>query len=179
MSIALRLECVDQTASKILLKLVITSHEPHRILIPSPEITELQFTDAGGVDAQWGTSLMVHSSWSGLVLNPGESKAITFFVRPASTPRPTGDDHTDSDYHRWSISITAGRYDVRYSISVDGNYFDGDSHYRFSDVEKEARELAAQAWVGEAKSNVITIEHTEPPAPSNTGSTDARPPSVS
>jgi len=179
MSIALALECVGQTASQILLKLAITSHEPHRILIPFPQITGLQFTDAKRVDAEWRTHLMIHASWSGLVLNPGESKTVRLSVRPASTPHPTRNDQADSDYRRWAISITAGRYDVRFSMSVDGNYFDGDSHYRLPDVEKEARELEARAWVGEAKSNVITIEHTEPPAPPNAASAEAPPASVS
>jgi len=64
-------------------------------------------------------------------------------------------------------------------MSVGDNYFDGDSHYRFPDVEKEARELAASAWVGEAKSNIIAIEHAEPPVPPNAASADAPPASVS
>jgi hypothetical protein len=162
MSIALNLECVGQTASQILLKLVITSHEPHRILIPFPQITGLQFTDAQRVDAEWGTYLMVHARWSGLVFNPGESKTVTLSVHPASRPHTTRNKQVDSDY-RWAIGITPGRYDVRFSMLVDSNYFDGDSHYRLPHVEKEARELAAQAWVGEAKSNVITIEYTGPP----------------
>jgi hypothetical protein len=178
MSIALSLECVGQTASKILLKLVITSHEPHRILIPSPQITGLQFRDAKNVDAEWGTCQMVHASWSGLVLNPEESKTVTFSVRPASTLRSARGDQANLDYRRWAIGITAGRYAVWYSMSVDDNYFDGDSHYRFPDIEKEAREFAASAWAGEAKSNVIAVEHAEPPAPPSAACGDPPPASV-
>jgi hypothetical protein len=171
MSIELRLECIGQSSSNIQFRLAITSHEPHRILIPYPEITGLQFTDARGIGAQWYTCLLVSASWSGLVLDPGESKVATFSVRPASVPRPRRDD--DLDYYRWSVDITAGRYDVRYSMRVDADYFDGDSHYRFPQIEREAQELSARAWTGRAESNAVTIEHTEPTAPPNAPSASA------
>jgi hypothetical protein len=44
---------------------------------------------------------------------------------------------------------------------VDRDYFDGDSHYGFRDVEKEAKELGAVAWRGNVESNSITIEYSE------------------
>lgn len=167
MSLELRLEYIGQTASDIQLRLLVTNQDPDRILIPHPEITGLEFADPTGSTAQWYTSLLVSSNWAGLVLNPGESRATTFSVRPTSLARPQRDNN--SHYHRWSLGITAGRYEVRYSILVDANYFDGDSHYRFSDVESEARKLSARAWTGKGVSNVVPFEYTPPEASPNGG----------
>jgi hypothetical protein len=157
MSIELRLGCIGQNPSSIQFRLVVTNREPHRILLPYPEITGLEFADASGVTAQWYTCLLASSTWSGLVLDPEESKTATFSVRPDSVPLPQGGDH--SDYYRWSVGLHPGRYTVRYSLLINPEYFDGDSHYRFPDVQKEAAKLGAVAWSGRAQSNAITIEH--------------------
>jgi hypothetical protein len=129
--------------------------------MPRPEITGLEFTEVSGVKAQWYTCLLQHSNWAGLVLNPGESNSITFSVRPNSVARPPQNDN--SDYHRWSLGVVTGRYAVRYLMSVGPDYFDGDSHYRLSDVQREARQLTAHAWTGNTESNVISIDYREPP----------------
>ena len=44
---------------------------------------------------------------------------------------------------------------------IDRHYFDGDSHYRFREVEKEAKQLDAVAWSGRVESNNITIDYSE------------------
>src|SRR5215831_4702023 len=140
MSIELRLDCMEQGPSKVELRLVVENREPHRILLPHPEITGLQFSKVAGANAQWYTRQMVSSDWAGFVLGPGESKAVTFSVRPTSLLR------SGSDYPRWCVDIRPGRYAVRYSMVIDRNYFDGDSHYRFPQVEREARMLGVVAW---------------------------------
>jgi hypothetical protein len=167
MSIELTLDRMSQSAAKFHLRLVVTNTESCRILLPYPHITGLQFGDETGTNAQWYTSLLVSSSWSGLVLDPGESKAVTFSVRPESAPRPRRDE--GEDYYRWCVGIRSGLYTVRYSMVTDADYFDGDSHYRLPEVQEEAQKLSAVAWTGRAQSNAITIEHAEPGAPPNGG----------
>src|SRR5437762_168469 len=54
-SITLDLKCTHQSTSDISFRLVITSHELQRVLIPRPGIIGLSFTDENGSNADWRT----------------------------------------------------------------------------------------------------------------------------
>src|SRR5260221_6165285 len=116
MTLELRLACIQEAASRIVLRLLVTNHERYRVLIPQPGIIGLQFTDASGAIAEWYTSSLVHANWAGLLLNPVESHVSTFSVRPSSVERPRHNDN--SDYYRWCVGIAEGRYNARYAMFV-------------------------------------------------------------
>jgi hypothetical protein len=160
MSIELRLECSSQNEVMIRFRLSITNHEPDRILIPIPEVTGLQFTDATGTHAEWYTNRFVSALWSGVLLESEESKASTFTVLPRWIERYP--DDYDINSYRWVVGITTSRYDVRYTMAVDVDYFDPDSHYGLPQIARKARERSARAWTGEAESNVVSIDYNEP-----------------
>ena len=164
MALQLELELVEKTSSQILFKLVVGNDESHKVLIPRPEIIGLEFTDAKGVHAEWYTRLLVSARWSGVALEPLERKPILFLVRPTVVPCPNDNDY--SDYYRWSVELRPGPYAVKYVLTVNKDYFDGDSHYRLEDVQKAAVNMSAKVWTGKAESNVVNFEF-KPPDPAN------------
>ena len=136
-----------------------------RLLLPSPAITNLVFADtSSGRQAKWFTSLMVSSNWSGFTLAPDEQRDVSFAVRPCSVKRPAANNFRGGDdYARWCAELSAATYPVHYSFTVDHTYFDGDSHWRFPQLEGEADRQSATPWTGTAQSNVITINLTPQP----------------
>ena len=57
----------------------------------------------------------------------------------------------------WAVGIATGRYDVRYSMLVGDDYFDGDSHYRLPDIEREAQTARGSNVDGPCR-----IQHYQP-----------------
>jgi hypothetical protein len=158
--IELHLKCNEQKSDFISFQLRTTNCGGERLLLPQPQIIGLTFIDSNtGKQAEWFTSLLVSSKWAGVALAPKERLDVSFRVRPHSIPRPEewGTTRITSDYFRWSLDLHSGIYAVHYMFTVDRDYFDGDSHWRFPKLEREAAEHSAIPWLGTAKSNVLTI----------------------
>jgi len=156
--IELHLKCNEQKPDCISFQLRATNCGEERLLLPQPDITGLTFTDSNtGKRAEWYTSLLVSSRWAGITLAPTEHRDIAFRVRPCTVPRPKEEHMRAGEYFRWCVGLRSGIYAVHYLFSVDQDYFDGDSHWRFPQLQREAANQSAIPWLGTAQSNVLTI----------------------
>jgi hypothetical protein len=157
--IELQLSCNEQKADCISFQLRVTNCSETRLLLPFPEIIGLTFADSKtGKRAEWYTSTLESSSWAGMTLPPTEHRDIVFRVRPCSVPRPQREDTRSGDYRRWCVELHPGVYAVDYLFRVGQDYFDGDSHWNFSDIQLEATKQSATAWLGVAQSNILNIQ---------------------
>ena len=157
--IELHLECNEQEQDCILLRLRATNCGEERLLLPQPDITGVIFIDSNtNKQAEWYTSFLQSSRWAGITLAPAEHRDIDFRVRPCGVQRPKEESATVGDAFRWCVELRSASYSVYYFFSVDRDYFDGDSHWGFPQLQREAANQSAIPWLGTAQSNVLTIK---------------------
>jgi hypothetical protein len=157
--IDLHLKCNEQKSDCISFQLRTTNSGGKRLLLPQPDITSLTFIDSSTCkQAEWFTSRLVSSTWAGKVLAPKDHFDVIFRVRPYGISRPKDDERKLDPDFRWSLELHSGIYAVQYIFTVDRDYFDGGSHWRFPQLEHEAAKQSAIPWLGTAKSNVLTIQ---------------------
>ena len=132
-----------------------------RLLVPRPDVIGLRFRPAGSAEeAQWYTRTLQVSRWKGDVLNPSQALDVAFSAVACSARRPpTHEDVIADRFEPWCVELRPGAYDVSYRLSVDDNYFEPNSHYRLSNVRREAESRGARAWTGEAVSNELRVVH--------------------
>lgn len=141
--------------------LSILNRSGRTLLLPIPPITDLRFRRvADGEIAGWYTRMLLHCDWVGLVLGPGERRTIPLHAVVQAEPGPDDEGGAgDGIDDRWQVDLRPGPYDVSYRLAVDEDYHDGNSHYRIEHVRREAADTGAAAWVGEAISDTIRVEH--------------------
>ncbi|MCE9528446.1 MAG: hypothetical protein K8R36_20580 [Planctomycetales bacterium] len=150
--LAITLKLLLQGSESIRFQLTIRNLSQVKLLLPYPEIFDLYFKDVSAdKNCEWYTDTLVSATWAGFTIEPDQEKVCDFLVRPCSIESPTVDD--GSDYCRWCADLLSGVYEVFFRLSVDEDYFCGDSHYRHSDLLREAKVNEAVVWVGNVESN--------------------------
>jgi hypothetical protein len=161
--LSLSLELLELRARGLRFRMAMQNRSPIRLFFPFPEIHGLRFASADTMEeSEWYTSLFVSATGGGFTLNPGDSRAIEWRVRPCEVERPESDDH--SDYYRWCVDLPAGEYLAWFRWRVDRDFFDPDSHMRLPDLEREAARSGATVWLGEASSNRVAVAWAHPGA---------------
>ena len=151
--ISLPLEMLGQSAECLQFQLIFQNTSGVKLLFPYPEIVGIRFGNRATMqESNWGTELLVNSTWAGFTLQPNEVKAIEYRVRPFTVESPHEDDDI-TDYSRWCVDLPAGEYLVWFQYHVGEDYFCPDSHYRFKDLLREAESEEAVVWIGEIMSN--------------------------
>lgn len=163
---------LDNTAECLRLRLGIYNQSDAKLLLPYPEITGLLFVNKGTLEeSKWGTISLPEGPWSGLAIEPDETKQIDYCLEPVplvpgdwegDPPKWDGETFGDNililDNHWWHVvTLPAGDYLVWYQWEAGPDYFDGFSHYRFRDIQREAEAEQAVAWTGEQKSNRLDV----------------------
>ena len=85
---------------------------------------------------------------------------MEYCVRPKHVrqpERPTERSRNDFDYYRWCVDFPAGDYLVWFQFEVGNDYFDGDSHFTFARIQREAEAKQVFAWMGQLKSNRLHV----------------------
>lgn len=154
--LSLWLELLDQAPECLRFRLTFCNQSDVKMLFPFPEIHGLRFRNiAAKQESEWYTRLLVSASWAGFTLLPGEEKVIEYRVRPHHIEAPRTDDH--SDYYRWCVELPPGEYSVWFRFEVGDGYFCPDSHYRYDDLLREAKEIQAKLWKGQVQSNQLYL----------------------
>jgi hypothetical protein len=157
--LALTLELLSQSETVLQFQLGLHNRSATSLLIPRPQITDLNFRNSSTqIAAQWYTHLLQSKSWASLLLKVDEKTGVRFDVRPCSVSIGDSQRYEGLDYCRWCLDLSAGEYFVGYTFAVDEKYFCGDSHYRFKDVLREAEAQQAVAWIGSTSSNEVLFE---------------------
>ena len=153
--LSLVLDLLEQAAASLHFRLAVRNDSQVNLLLPHPPITGLVFRNIDtGQNCKWYTRILAHTSWSGITLRPGKSQVVEYRARPCSIEPPTNDR---SDYYRWCVELPTGDYRVMFQFGVGTDYFCGDSHYRYKDLQREAATVDAVAWTGNQTSNTLTL----------------------
>jgi hypothetical protein len=151
--IILNLRIEKQASECLLLELSVQNDSRAKLLLPAPDLPNFEFHRAAdGKLMEWYTDRLVNADWRGIILEPGAEELATHAAR--TSPR-SGEDYEDGV--RWHIPLEAGRYKVRVRCKIDEDYFDPDSHWRLTDLEREAVSKSAEVWLGDAFSNELEI----------------------
>lgn len=156
----LSLELLEQATRGFRFRLHSRNQSSLKLFLPFPEVIGLRFAVAGTTqEAEWYTGLLVSAAGGGFTLDPSETRAFEWKVRPCSVERSEPhEDYSDySDYYRWCVELRRGEYDVWYRWRVDKDFFDPDSHMRLEDLEYSAAREQAVVWQGEAASNRLQV----------------------
>jgi hypothetical protein len=154
--LALSLDLAEQGSWGFRFRLAATNRSAVRLLVPSPDVTDLRFrAEVAAKEAEWYTGLLVSAAGGAFTLEPSEAREFEWRVRPCDVERP--ESYDDYDYYRWCVDLPPGAYSAWFRWRVDAEYFAPDSHVRFSDLEYWAEKDAAVVWQGTAESNRVTV----------------------
>lgn len=143
------------------LELLLTNQSAIRLLLPKPEIVGLHFWQSDSSwQNTWLTNSLVSTKGRTTTLDPGGKSKYRFDVRFEDFFEAEGDD-LYSDYCRWCTDLKPGSYFVEYQLNICDDYFDPDSHWRISDLERAAEAERATVWRGYSVSNTVEIERRE------------------
>lgn len=155
-SLSLLLESFEQSVERLRFRVTFFNRTAGRLFFPLPDIIGLRFRNAAdGREAQWFTHMLVSKRNDGFTLEPGAFRPFDWRVRPCGILSPTTEKF--SEYGRWCVDITPGKYQVSYHFEVGPEYFDPDSHARLADLQQMARDRSASLWQGQAESNSVTV----------------------
>jgi hypothetical protein len=162
--LSLSLELLENTNDGIQFLLSICNQSDAKLLLPHPEVTGFRFVNKSTLEeSKWCTMLLIEGAWTEFAINPGEIKPIEYDLQPVllvpgdwEGEPAKWDEETFGD-DLWQVVLAAGDYLVWYHLEVREDYFDGFSHYRFRDIQREAEAQQAIAWMGEQKSNRLHV----------------------
>ena len=162
--ISMTLESLGNTVENLWLRLSICNQSNANLLMPHPEITGLRFVNKSSLEeSKWCTMLFVEGAWAELAIQSGETKRIEYYLQPVFLvpgdweSEPAKWDGETFGNELWQVVLPGGDYLVWYHLEVREDYFDGISHYRFRDIQREAEAQQAVAWMGEQKSNRLHV----------------------
>jgi len=128
-----------------------------RLVLPYPDITDLRFRSCTTGDvSEWYTDSFVSSEGAALVLEASTSRVFKLDARFQDVNVEML-PHEFSEFQRWCVDLPIGEYTAWYTFVVSDDYFDGDSHWRIGDLEREAAAHDAVVWKGQVFSNAITV----------------------
>jgi hypothetical protein len=133
-----------------------------RLALFFPETEWLCFTQPGmGKHRQWLNGMFVSACEFAFTIEPFASREFVFQARYVDHCPELAD--ADFDLQRYTIDLPSGRFDVQYRYTIGGDYYNGDTHTRVSDLIEYASANNAHAWTGEVVSNRLTIDRDNPP----------------
>ena len=158
--LSLSIRLVKQSPDFLRLRLAIKNRSAAKLLLPFQEIIGLRFRATTTLkEAEWFTHTLLSTSFEGIPLEAGATRRFNFDVWPCdAAERCFGDDAERRP--RWCVALPPGSYSVSFTLRVNEDYFDPDSHWRLDDLKRYATSLGAIAWQGEAVSNELQVNRS-------------------
>jgi len=141
---------------RLSVRLTLLNVGSRRLLLPDPKITALRFQSSARPHvAEWYTRILLSvRSTVVTVLASGAAGTFDFDVHFRSTEIERFEPGNPA-FHRWFVEVPPGEFAVWYEYQVADDFFDGDSHWRFADLQRAAMAENAVAWKGNIVSNTI------------------------